>query len=217
MRKFFDLTGKRFGRWTVLKRAENAGGRVRYVCLCDCGERRKVLAQNLTNGRSESCGCSNREKAASRMQKQATTHGESKTRLYSTWKAMRVRCNAKNGRDVKLYSGRGIKVCEEWNKFEPFRDWAMSHGYRDDLEIDRIDNNGNYEPSNCRWATRTEQVRNRQNTYTETINGETKSVAEWCEIFGYPYYIGSSRHQRGIPLDKPYKSKKRSSETSGPH
>ena len=204
-----DLTGQRFGRLTVLRRAENRGRRVYWFCACDCGETREILGQNLRNGRVTSCGCWNREKAALRMKQNKTTHGLSKTRLYKIWIKMRERCEAKDERRFRLYSGRGIRVCSEWSDFLAFKNWAESHGYREDLELDRINNDGNYCPENCRWTTRTVQVRNRRNTAVETINGETKSVAEWSEIFGYPYYIGQSRHRRGIPLDRPYIPKRK--------
>ena len=137
--------------------------------------------------------------------------------LYGVWLSMKSRCENPNRPKFKDYGYRGIEICEEWQDAGNFAKWAFSNGYKQGLQIDRIDNDGNYEPSNCRFVTPKENSRNRRNTKLLTINGETKSVAEWCEIFGYPYYIGNSRHQRGIPLDKPYKSKKRSSETSGPH
>lgn len=202
-----DLLGKRFGRWLVIGRALNRGKRVYWHCRCACGVERDVLEQNLLNGRSRSCGCLSRELAAVRMKRQATKHGGARTRPYRIWHKMIGRCNAKQGREFRNYSGRGIHVCEEWKDFTVFQDWSLKNGYSDDREIDRINNDKGYSPGNCRWATRTQQVRNRRNTAKETINGETKSVAEWCEIFGYPYYIGQSRHQRGIPLNSAYRPK----------
>lgn len=188
-----DLTGQRFGRLTVLERAPNQNGRVAYLCRCQCGTELTVLGQNLTNGCSKSCGCLNHELAAQRMKKQATTHGESKTRLYREWKRIKKVCRNPNDPHYHHYGGRGITYAPEWETFEPFKAWAMAAGYRDDLEIDRIDNNGNYEPSNCRWTDRKTNVRNRRNSFRLTLGGETKTAAEWAEITGLPLTCLSRR------------------------
>lgn len=112
------------------------------------------------------------------------THGCSKTRLYETWCCMKKRCYNQKDKRYKNYGGRGIKVCDEWQTFEPFYDWAMANGYREDLTIDRIDVDGNYEPSNCRWATMIEQMRNTTRNHFVTAFGETKTIAEWSELSG---------------------------------
>lgn len=118
------------------------------------------------------------------MPKNHITHGMSGTRLYSIWRDMKNRCNGLKKRDRKNYFDRGITYCPAWEHFEPFRDWALSHGYRDDLTIDRIDVNGNYTPDNCRWITRAEQNLNtRQNRFI-TYNGETHTLKEWSIILG---------------------------------
>lgn len=112
------------------------------------------------------------------------THGYSSThpKLFGTWETMRSRCNNPARDKYKDYGGRGIKVCDEWNNSaEAFCKWALNNGYKEGLQIDRIDNNGNYEPSNCRFVTPKQNSRNRRNTVTLTINGETKCIAEWCE------------------------------------
>lgn len=203
-----NLTGKTFGRWTVKGVGKRRGRRQYWSCQCVCGECREVLEQNLTNGRSQSCGCLSREMAAERLRNRPDAHHLSRTRLYKIWIKLRDRCTNKSNPRYRFYGGRGIKVVREWNDFFLFQKWAVESGYSDELSIDRIDNDQGYSPSNCRWVSQKEQVRNRRCTAQETINGTTKSVAEWCEILGLPYYIGQSRHQRHIPLNKPYKPQK---------
>jgi len=110
-----------------------------------------------------------------------TKHGKRNTRIYNIWRSMRQRCSNPNTNRYSCYGGRGIKVCEEWENFSNFYEWAMRNGYEDDLTIDRIDVNGNYEPSNCKWATQKEQQRNRRNTLHITAMGITLTVAEWGE------------------------------------
>lgn len=136
----------------------------RYVvweCQCDCGCLTKVRATNLSNHHVSSCGCYRDERRV----KVNTTHGKVYHRLHTTWTNIKQRCNNPNSTGYKIYGGRGIRVCDEWlNSFESFYSWAMSNGYSDDLSIDRINVNGNYEPSNCRWATMKEQQNNRRNS-----------------------------------------------------
>lgn len=180
-----DLTGKTFGYLTVLNRAENnSRGDSRWLCRCKCGNEKIILGKSLRSGATVSCGCYHKEVVA----KQMTTHGESKTRLFTIWQNMKRRCYNPNNKFYAYYGGRGISVCDEWlNDFVSFRDWAVSTGYDETLTIDRIDSDGNYEPSNCRWISRKAQVNNRRSNRFYEINGKRKTIAEWCEIYNVPH------------------------------
>lgn len=186
MGKFIDLTGQRFGRLVVNSRAENKvdnSGRKRTMwnCMCDCGKSIIVESSHLKSGHSKSCGCITKK------------HGMFGTRLYKIWDGMKYRCFNEKHNQYKNYGGRGITVCDEWMDFIPFYEWAMSHGYRDDLTLDRIDVNGNYCPENCRWENDIVQHNNtRVNRHLEH-NGETHTMAEWARIKGMKYVTLNTR------------------------
>lgn len=161
--RFQDLTGQRFGRLIVLQRLENHvdanGQRSRWLCRCDCGNETIADGGNLRRGIKKSCGCLQKETAS----KMNSTHHGTGSRLYKLWRGMKARCYIPSCSNFSFYGARGIKVCDEWkNDFCTFRDWALSNGYDEDLSIDRIDSNGDYEPSNCRWTTMINQFRNRR-------------------------------------------------------
>ena len=164
MRKKLDLRGQRFGKLTVLREnGRDKRNNVLWLCRCECGNEVTVLGSNLRSERTTSCGCYNRE----RVVEASTTHGMSKTRIYSVWESMLQRAGAIKGaseRDKRAYQDRGITVCDEWLVFENFRDWALSHGYKEGLQIDRVNNDAGYCPENCRWVTPKENTNNRRNT-----------------------------------------------------
>ena len=182
MRRAEDLTGQRFGRLVAIRRDFTRRNAAYWICRCDCGKEATVQACHLRSGATKSCGCYHDESARI---SRPITHGESNTKLFKKWQSMKNRCYCKTSSRYENYGGRGIKVCDEWiSSFEPFRDWALANGYRDDLTIDRIDVNGNYEPSNCRWITNKEQQNNRTSNLFLTFNGKTQTLTQWAEETG---------------------------------
>ena len=177
-----DITGKRFGRLVVLSRAENDRHDIaQWLCRCDCGVEKVVRGASLRSGVILSCGCLCRER-------HRHTHDESKTRLFRILQYVKGRCYNQNNSAYQYYGGRGISVCQEWREsFVTFRDWALANGYSDDLTLDRIDADGNYEPSNCRWVDRKTQMRNQRDSLKYTIDGITRNLADWCDIYNVPY------------------------------
>ncbi len=172
---------------------------VQYLCQCECGRELKVLGIHLRSGHTKSCGCFRKETTA----EMASTHHMTNTRLYNVWRNMKARCYKPTHKDYSLYGGRGIQICDEWlSSFEAFVDWALHNGYSDNLTIDRIDVNGNYEPSNCAWRTQKQQCNNTRRNIVIEFRGETHTMKEWSEILGMNYGTISSRIANGWPYEK---------------
>ena len=197
--KLIDLTGHRFGRLVVVKKQGVKGGRPAWLCKCDCGSEVTVRGNDLRRGATQSCGCLHRDQLIERN----TTHGLCGNRLYNIWGCMVQRCYNSNTPCYNLYGGRGITICDEWrNDFKSFYDWAMAHGYEDNLTIDRIDNDKGYSPENCRWITIKEQGNNRSTNRRLEYNGERHTISEWGELLGIDSEIISSRLRRGWSIEK---------------
>lgn len=193
-----DMIGEKYGRWTVLYPTENTR---KVHCRCECGNEADVYKTNLKRGISRSCGCYKVEKAI----QDQTTHKGTGTRVYRIWRSMRRRCLEK---DNPRYGGRGIKVCPEWdNDFITFRNWMLSQGYdenhpKGEQTIDRIDNDGDYCPENCRLANIKQQSANRSTRRELEYNGMSMSITEWNEKMGYPHGCIDNRIRKGWSIER---------------
>ena len=192
-----DLTGQTFGRLSVIGRAEDyvypsGKRRPKWLCKCECGKIITVIAVNLKRGTTQSCGCLRKEILSER---QKTHSGyANKEPLYQVWLNMKKRCNNPNDQHYKYYGGRGVSIIPEWsNNYSVFRDWALSHGYKKGLSLDRVNVDGNYEPDNCRWATMKTQQNNRRSCKYIEHNGEVHTIKEWSKILEIKYSTLYSR------------------------
>ena len=183
--KIVDLTGKKFGKLKVISRAANKSGRAAWNCVCECGINKIVVADKLKSGSTKTCGCGRRNRLASI----STTHGMSDTKEYRAWRSMINRCYNDTQMSYHLYGGRGIKVCDSWrSSFENFIEHVGIAPSRQH-SLDRIDPNGDYEPSNVRWATAKQQSNNRRsNRYVKTPSGDM-TVSEIAAAFGVKYDV----------------------------
>mgnify|MGYP001624221728 FL=1 len=190
-----NIKGMKFGRLTVIEFYKKINHVAYWKCRCNCGN--EIIASGilLRNGSVKSCGCYKKDLG----RKQLTKHGMCSSRIAIIWYRMKERCYCITNSSYKNYGGRGIKICDEWlNSFESFYDWAMKNGYKDNLSIDRIDNNGDYCPENCRWATRLQQSRNRRSNIHVEYNGiEYSTLTELCDVLGIPYKTLYSRKKNG--------------------
>lgn len=176
-----DITGQRFGKLVAIEPCgREKSGVVRWRCKCDCGNFTEVSGTSLRAGTTKSCGCGVIE--GLKIGWERPTHKQSRTRLYSIWCGMKSRTSEKaDARHKKDYYDRGIRICDEWeHSYEAFMDWALANGYSEGLTIDRIDNNGNYCPENCRWVTLAEQANNKRNNRNYTFNGKTQNIQQWA-------------------------------------
>lgn len=198
MSKQFEV-GEHYLNMIILGKEKNVvyGTKRRYICKCEYGKIHYIFANNLKNAKS--CGCVRRGMKGQK--NPSYKHGESHTsKLYSVLRGMKRRCYDNKSKDYSSYGGRGIKVCKEWvgeDGYINFKKWALENGYKEGLTIDRIDVNGNYEPSNCRWTTAIEQCNNRRNNVRLTYNGESKTIAEWSRELNIPSSTLYCRRSKG--------------------
>lgn len=198
------VVGQKYGKLTVeaLVVHGNANQR-KWLCKCDCGGMKVTSEDNLQRRHCRSCGCLYKNNGGS---KKKNIYLGSDSRLYSVWAGMKSRCFNPNSPNFYLYGGRGITVCDEWMHYGNFKKWAIETGYDrkhdDRISIDRIDVNGNYEPSNCRWATVKEQMNNRRTNTVIEYKGLKKSLSQWAEYLGINYSTFMSRYERGWQMDR---------------
>ena len=198
MGKTQDITGQKFGRLTAV-RIDHQEKDYRYCWLfkCDCGGEIVARKSDVMGGRVHFCNKCKYEKQ--------TKHGQKGTRLYAVWNSMKQRCYNKNHKNYKLYGGRGISVCNEWQQFEPFYNWAISNGYNENAQfmqctIDRIDTNGNYEPNNCRWVNQKTQSENTRTAHKIEYNGEIHCLSEWARILNINRKVLEYKLKKGLSL-----------------
>lgn len=199
-----DISGKRFGKLIVIKpTGKKKNNSYLWLCKCDCGKTVIVKSGNLTSGSTQSCGCLRTEKIIK--------HGGTYERLYKVYNSIKGRCYNKKSPHYKNYGGRGIKICKEWLGrnigYSNFKKWAINNGYdefanKGECTIDRIDVNGNYEPSNCRWVNQKTQQNNRRNNKKVTYKNETKTISEWCDILQYKQSGVANLLNKGYTLDE---------------
>ena len=205
---FIDMTGEKHNRLLVVSYfGKDKGRKSMWLCKCDCGKKCIVDGYKIRTGKTKSCGCLSSELAKERL----TTHGMSSSRIYSIHNAMNERCFNSNTIEYHNYGGRGITVCEEWKGrkgFENFAKWSFENGYADNLSIDRIDVNGNYEPNNCRWITHKEQCNNTRFNKIIEYQGEKHTLKEWSEILKIPYKRLKRRLDLGWNVEKAFETQK---------
>ena len=187
---------EKFGRYTVIAEAGRKNDMRQVLCRCDCGTERVIYYKNLKSGNSKSCGCLASEHTSARNFK----HGGAKTPTWSIWVGMKQRCSEASAKNKEWYFDRGIRVCERWNDYRLF---LADMGERPaGMQLDRVNNDGNYEPSNCRWATPKTNSRNTRRNHVLEYEGASLTIAEWSERLGWPAYIIINRLRCGWTIEK---------------
>ena len=188
MAKFIDLTGKKFGRLTGVKKVANRSGRTFWEFSCSCGNKVEARGEHVRNGITVSCGCFSIDSH--------TKHGMSRTRTYHCWQSIKERCNNKNNPGYSDYGGRGISVCDEWLSFDAF--YLDMGTAPPNYTIERIENHGSYCKANCKWATREEQARNKRSNRMYTMGEKTQCLKDWCTEYRIPYTTAINRINMGM-------------------
>lgn len=202
--KHAKLLGKKFGRLTVVKKLDSRNYHVHWLCECVCGNFAEVSTGRLNAGQTKSCGCLQKERAAEAKKTHGLYFDENgkRSKLYRVWGHMNERCSSPTSNAYEDYGGRGIRVCKEWKDYKTFHEWAISNGYKEGLSIERVDNDGNYEPSNCKWIPISKQASNRRNIRYLTLNGRERSLLEWSEEFGLDPSNVRTRLKRGWSVER---------------
>lgn len=195
MPNIIDMIGKKFYRWTVIDKGDVHNGKHYWNCLCECGIKREVAGSHLRSGKTKSCGCLQKEINILRI----TKHGQSKTSIGAAWRNMKLRCCDNTNKHYKNYGGRGIKICDRWiNSLENFYS-DMGEKPTPKHTLERINNDGNYEPSNCKWATRNEQLKNKR-VRKDAVMFDGKTTSEWAKELGITRSAAQHRiKSRGTP------------------
>ena len=203
------INGIKFGKLIVIKETEkrNKNGSVYCLCKCECGNEIEIAKNSLISGNTKSCGCYLKEKRKQYISNYL--HGESKTRLHTIWCEMKRRCYCKTDKAYNNYGGRGIKVCEEWkNNYLCFKEWAINNDYKENLTIDRINNDGDYEPNNCRWINKKQQANNRRTNIKIRYKNKEYTLKQLAELLQIKYskiywaYKNNSLYKYGIEIEE---------------
>lgn len=191
---FIDITGNLYGQLTVLSESLPRSEPTRWICRCSCGNTKEIIGSSMKNGSTKSCGCLHIETN----KKQFTKHGDYLSKLYTVHRAMLQRCTNLNHKHFHLYGGRGISICHQWMDFLVFKQWAITHGYQESLSLERVDTNQGYSPTNCCWASKERQARNRRalEGYTSKYIGVSWDAQrkKWAACIGL--------HRKTIPLGR---------------
>lgn len=195
-----DISGQKFNRLTVIEFVGlNHRNESTWKCRCDCGNEIVIRREPLVTNHTKSCGCLRQEELKARKEHpHKVSHGLSHTRLYNIWCGMKARCNKPNSQASYRYYNRGIRVCDEWNNdFESFYGWSIKNGYKENLTIDRIDNNKGYYPDNCRWVDMLVQMNNTEKTTSVTYKNITDTLSNWCRKLNKNYSMVRWRLENG--------------------